>query len=45
MQDAEMAAELWSLQAGEERRGSNASQTGLLGGLVAASYRLVSESE
>ena len=28
MQDAEMAAELQSLQAGEERRGSNASQTG-----------------
>ena len=28
MQDAEMAAELRSLHAGEERRGSNASQTG-----------------
>ena len=28
MQGAEMAAELQSLQAGEERRGSNASQTG-----------------
>ena len=28
MADAEMAAELQSLQAGEERRGSNASQTG-----------------
>ena len=28
MQDAEMVAELQSLQAGEERRGSNASQTG-----------------
>ena len=28
MQDAEMAAELQSLQAGEERRGSNVSQTG-----------------
>ena len=28
MQDAEMAAELRNLQAGEERRGSNASQTG-----------------
>ena len=28
MQDAEMAAELMSLQAGEERRGSSASQTG-----------------
>ena len=28
MQDAEMAAELQSLQAGEERRGSDASQTG-----------------
>ena len=28
MQDAEMAAEFWSLQVGEERRGSNASQTG-----------------
>ena len=27
MSDAEMAAELQSLQAGEERRGSNASQT------------------
>ena len=28
MADAEIAAELQSLQAGEERRGSNASQTG-----------------
>ena len=28
MQDAEMAAKLQRLQAGEERRGSNASQTG-----------------
>ena len=28
MADAEMAAEIESLQAGEERRGSNASQTG-----------------
>ena len=28
MQDAEMAAELRSLQAGEEKRGNNASQTG-----------------
>ena len=28
MADAEMVAELQSLQAGEERRGSNASQTG-----------------
>ena len=29
MADAEVAAELQSLQAGEERRGSNASQTGV----------------
>ena len=45
MAAAEMAAELQSLQAEEERRGSNASQTGdcCIGGLVATIYRLGSE--
>ena len=45
MADAEMAAELQSLQAEEERRGSNASQTGgcCIGGFVATIYRLGSE--